>query len=381
MLPVGRTSGASSPTSSAQAYARVTLPTQEAASRCLADLRAVSLLDLPNEILDRICRRLALGEIVQFSRVCRRLNDIARAHVIRHRRSELGMALCTTGACRDVLQTRRLLRVGNDTTVVDDAANFNRSALWWAALRGHAHMVRFLLSVPHAAVGASSALIVAASYGRAEIVRALLEAGADINARDDTEPNAIASVNSDAREGVIYQSRWGTFAVSVSRDYQRLPVIMHAGPRRSVRMTVGASANAHHWRFAAWFSGQLSGAPSRCRVTPLRHAVEAGALDVVAVLLAHPDIEPNLDAPLAAAARSGNLAVVRRLLEYPSVDPNLVDVDGWSPLEAAMLGGHSLVVQELQARGARPISAPRARSLSRTFARAALARSALQRRL
>ncbi|KAJ7576518.1 ankyrin repeat-containing domain protein [Mycena floridula] len=91
--------------------------------------------------------------------------------------------------------------------------------------------------------------------------------------------------------------------------------------------------------------------------TPLAHAIIGGHLEVVNLLLQHSDTQPNLMSgrverewiipPLSCAVRKGNMGMVKRLLQHPNVDINLRDLQGWTPLLWAARGDYEEVAEFL----------------------------------
>jgi ankyrin repeat protein len=63
--------------------------------------------------------------------------------------------------------------------------------LWKAAFAGHTEVVKFLLEKgaevnAKGTIGGTTALMVASQNGHAEVVKVLLEKGADVNVKDTT---------------------------------------------------------------------------------------------------------------------------------------------------------------------------------------------------
>jgi len=92
-------------------------------------------------------------------------------------------------------------------------------------------------------------------------------------------------------------------------------------------------------------------------VTALYYACEDGNNDLVELLLAHPNIDPNAageygDTPLTIASNDGRGKIVKLLLAHPMIDVNKRCVNGavHSPLVAACTQGRLGVVKLLLAR-------------------------------
>jgi ankyrin repeat protein len=154
----------------------------------------------------------------------------------------------------------------------------------------------------------------AAEAGVASIVRLILSADADINARD-------------GRRGD------GVFGRTIPR-HKLLP---------SQEIVMADRDRVRHARAAC--SGR----------TPLHIAALRGRLEAVEALLAHYGVDPNCrtnagQTPLERAADAGNLVVVSVLLEDPRVDVNASDGLGWTALHSACCRGHADIVKLLLSR-------------------------------
>ena len=91
------------------------------------------------------------------------------------------------------------------------------------------------------------------------------------------------------------------------------------------------------------------------RLTPLYWAVLGGHEEVVKVLLAREDVDPNntaMDArtPLWVAADNGHEGVVKLLLERGDINIEASDAYGRSPLWVAACQGREEIVKRLLAR-------------------------------
>lgn len=88
--------------------------------------------------------------------------------------------------------------------------------------------------------------------------------------------------------------------------------------------------------------------------TALHIAAQDGLIEGINILLADPQIEPNLQdkvgyTPLHIVASLGNLEIVQALLAHSQIDPNLQDKDGYTPLHIAVSLGNLEIIQALLA--------------------------------
>ena len=177
-----------------------------------------------------------------------------------------------------------------------------------AAQNGHEAMVRALIEAG-ADVGVAAPvtpLIIAAQNGHEAVVRALIEAGADVN------------------------KVWGN-------DVTPLLVAAQQGHEAVVRALIEAGADVNKARDDG--------------VTPLCIAAQDGHEAVVRALIeAGADVNKARDdsvTPLYIAAENGHEAVVRALIEA-GADVNKATNNGWTPLAIATQEGHTAVVQILR---------------------------------
>ncbi len=69
-------------------------------------------------------------------------------------------------------------------------------------------------------------------------------------------------------------------------------------------------------------------------VTPLHMAIDAGHIDIVKLLLAHPMTDVNATFPLATAVSEENVEMVKLLLAHPKIQVNAVNKNGETALFA-----------------------------------------------
>ncbi|CUS13547.1 unnamed protein product, partial [Tuber aestivum] len=125
------------------------------------------------------------------------------------------------------------------------------------------------------------------------------------------------------------------------------------------------AAERNDWRVVKRLvdRGILAFAGPRFMKTPLWIAADMGCRDIVRLLLAREDVDPNgqgLDSrtdvnaafntgwsPLHLAASTGNETIVRILLSDPSIRVNAQNHRGWTPLHQAVCEGSAAVARIL----------------------------------
>jgi ankyrin repeat protein len=186
-------------------------------------------------------------------------------------------------------------------------------AIMQAAYDGDLEAVRRLVQQDRRLLEADDAvrtpLIAASDEGQVEVIRYLMDEGAQVNLRDPE----------------------GASALDVACCCGHLVAA-------SLLLAHGADAAAADYDGIGW--------------TPLMHASAFGHTDVVALLLAHGcgDIDrrsSNGRTALHRACGRGNVRVVRALLGA-GADPHVVDHDNQTPLAMAVRRGREDCVAELQ---------------------------------
>jgi ankyrin repeat protein len=194
----------------------------------------------------------------------------------------------------------------------------------WRDVSGTGAVARTLIAAGAAVDGDAgeqeTPLITAASYGDADVARALIEAGADLEARAADDSGGVPG---------------GT-------------ALLHAavfGMTDVVDVLVAAGAQVHGIEEAAAagdVGGWLEGAPADACVRALVMAADHQRLDVIDRLIAAGTPVDATDPafgghPLRTAASNGRPASVRRLLAH-GADPNLPDGQGHTPLDLCRTG-------------------------------------------
>ena len=217
-----------------------------------------------------------------------------------------------------------------------------------AAENGHLEVVRLLIEKGADATAEdddkSTPLHYAAENGHLEVVRLLIEKGADATAANvyKSTPLHFGGAENGHLEVVRLLIEKGADATAEEGDKTTpLHYAAESGHLEVVRLLIekGADATAENYG----------------KKTPLHYAAENGHLEVVRLL-----IEKGADAtaedddkstPLHYAAENGHLEVVRFLIEK-GADATAANVVKWTPLHYAAENGHLEVVRFLIEKGA-----------------------------
>lgn len=235
-----------------------------------------------------------------------------------------------------------------------------------------ARMMAAAMDVTARAHGGKTALHLAAQEGKAAMVLALIEKGAQVNAedQDDFTPlhDAAAAGKTDAVVALLEHSA----RVNASSLYGFTPLHLAAdgGFTATALVLLDKGANIE-----AVTSNELT--PLHCAVinrhaataeallrrganveaedtngaTPLHYAASANDANMVRMLLSHKANINNQgndgNSPLHVAAYDGTSAMVRLLLEY-GADPTLKNAEGYTPLQLAEQAGNKQKIQLLK---------------------------------
>jgi ankyrin repeat protein len=188
------------------------------------------------------------------------------------------------------------------------------------------------------------ALIEAANKGDAQAVEALLDSGADINARDERNQTALHHAANGGHNPVVKLLLERGADVNAKNLFEHTPLLwaVFGGSLDTVRTLLSAGADVDS-RFG--FNGQ----------TPLL-VVSSGQTKVVEALLEEgADVNAKGEAyhetALMLAAITGNTTVVKALLEK-GADVKAATTNGRTALMMAEAFGHAEVIKLLQDKGA-----------------------------
>lgn len=255
----------------------------------------------------------------------------------------------------------------------EDYHNAPGSLLSLAAVHGHEALVRFFMNhLPRpyhvdypATSDGQTPLMKAAAEGHLTIVQLLVEAGADIHARDRQQMTPLVL---SARGGhlevmqFLLQRGAGLTITTLPNGCSALCWAASLGHLECVRCLLDAGVMAELTRCQAPDSSSSHNAT----ICPLASSTQWECDDIVDLLFERWDylastVEPaDKAALLCVASARGNTALVRQLLESHGYDPNYRYILGqsfsWDHLPTALcwavVRGHAEVVKVLLAHGA-----------------------------
>ena len=223
-----------------------------------------------------------------------------------------------------------------------------------AAMLGDTERVREFLKKGIDGQDNGQALVWASRQGHLQVVKLLLDRGADVNAKGELGRTALMEASGRETE-LMEASESGHLEivkfllakgadVNAQKDLGRWTALMSAAAGGNVEIVQalldkGADINAKNYQ--GW--------------TPLMWASEEGHLQAVKLLL---DKGADVNAKdewgntaLTSAAQRGNVEMVQALLDKgPDINPK--DDEGWTPLMWAAAGGNVEIVQALLDKGA-----------------------------
>jgi ankyrin repeat protein len=222
-----------------------------------------------------------------------------------------------------------------------------------AAMNGHVDAVQSLLAYTDSGLSdqhGKNALHLAAQYGRSEVVKLLLEKGADANSLDIGQKSAIHHAAKHGKTAGHAESIKLLLEhcanLNLIDKAGRTPLYTAAtfGRNQIVDQLIKCGADVHHKRSSGY--------------TALRSAVLNGHYQVIKTLIAacgNPNEQHDVfqDTLLQTAVWNKNFPVIKLLLDMGS-DVNLANVYGQTPLHDAACRGYGEIYQYLVENGANP---------------------------
>ncbi|KAK6627845.1 hypothetical protein RUM44_010324 [Polyplax serrata] len=223
---------------------------------------------------------------------------------------------------------------------------FKESALTLACYKGHLDMVRFLLEAgadqEHKTDEMHTALMEASMDGHVEVARLLLDSGAQVNMPTDSfeSPLTLAACGGHTELAMLLIERGANIEEVNDEGYTPLMEAAREGHEEMVALLLSQGAN-------------INAQTEETQETALTLACCGGFLEVADFLLkAGADLELGASTPLMEAAQEGHLELVRYLLEYYHANVNAQTQTGDTALTYACENGHTEVATLLLMYGA-----------------------------
>ena len=293
---------------------------------------------------------------------------------------------CRSGAL-DVVKV--LLKAGAGVCVTD---NQGYTCLFYAAQHGHTETVRYLVGLPEVDVNhkgeRGTAVNVAAIANHADMVEVLIDAGADIEAKDVSGHNAgrsplhVASQRGNLRvvevlvkagAGMCVTDNGGETCLSLAAFNGHTEIVrtLLCMPEVDVNQSNTRGYTSLHLAVSRKHYQVFQKRSAVCQVlidagadveakddmgfSPLHFACEAEKLEIVQMLVeAGADVcvvDGNGIPGLLIAAAGGHTETVRYLVGLRGVDVNHRDIAGFTALKHARLNGHAGVEKVLLKHG------------------------------
>ncbi|XP_067003505.2 ankyrin repeat domain-containing protein 17 isoform X3 [Anabrus simplex] len=222
---------------------------------------------------------------------------------------------------------------------------FKESALTLACYKGHLDMVRFLLEAgadqEHKTDEMHTALMEASMDGHVEVARLLLDSGAQVNMPTDSfeSPLTLAACGGHVDLAMLLIERGANIEEVNDEGYTPLMEAAREGHEEMVALLLSQGAN-------------INAQTEETQETALTLACCGGFTDVADFLIkAGADIELGASTPLMEAAQEGHLELVKYLLEA-SADVHATTQTGDTALTYACENGHTDVADLLLQYGA-----------------------------
>ncbi|XP_019763189.1 ankyrin repeat and KH domain-containing protein 1 isoform X1 [Dendroctonus ponderosae] len=222
---------------------------------------------------------------------------------------------------------------------------FKESALTLACYKGHLDMVRFLLEAgadqEHKTDEMHTALMEASMDGHVEVARLLLDSGAQVNMPTDSfeSPLTLAACGGHVDLAMLLIERGANIEEVNDEGYTPLMEAAREGHEEMVHLLLGQGAN-------------INAQTDETQETALTLACCGGFTEVSDILLkGGADIELGASTPLMESSQEGHLELVRFLLEY-GANVNAVTQTNDTALTYACENGHTDVAELLIQYGA-----------------------------
>ena len=246
----------------------------------------------------------------------------------------------------DLTTVRVLIGQGADVNV---SQGDGMTAMHWAAFHDDLELARALLSVRAdvdlgTRVGGLQPLWMAATNGSAEMIRVLVDAGADVNAANGTGATPLmAAAMSGSGDAVVLLLDEGAFANARETANGQTPLMFAAWEDRAdvIRLLIDRGA---HVGLTSWVVSMAEQQyDSDGNPLPPRRPRAPGGNSVMGGMTA-----------LLFAARDGHLAAVEALVEGGANVDQVAGGEGSSPTVIAIANGHYTVAKYLLDVGADP---------------------------
>ncbi|XP_074600327.1 multiple ankyrin repeats single KH domain isoform X2 [Brevipalpus obovatus] len=235
--------------------------------------------------------------------------------------------------------------VVNGASINSHSDEFKESALTLACYKGHLEMVRFLLEAgadqEHKTEEMHTALMEASMDGHVEVARLLLDSGAQVNMPADSfeSPLTLAACGGHVELVMLLLERGANIEEVNDEGYTPLMEAAREGQEEVVALLLSQGAD-------------INAQTEETQETALTLACCSNSLEVAEYLIkAGADIEAGANTPLMEAAQEGHIELVRHLIAA-GANVNAVTTSGETALMYACENGHTNVAETLIDAGA-----------------------------
>jgi len=235
------------------------------------------------------------------------------------------------------------------------AKEWGQSALWECASKGHIKLLQFMLNcgiqlnahieVPENQLNKCTLLHLASYCGQVEVVRLIVNRGADINIRDAINNTALHYAAESCSVGIIKFLIDKGLSVNLTNTENSTPlhISVQFGHLEATKTLVGKGAtmdNTNEYGVTA-----LMIAAIHCKLEFFRYLTEKGA-DINV-----PNAKHNNNTAVHYAAASGSVDIIKLLLDK-RMSVNLTNTEDSTPLHITAEFGHLEATKALVERGA-----------------------------